>query len=52
MQVTNVTPNKLNLMFNVRNSTNTTKEDVEEFINKNLEGLKYDFRTTQGSFPL
>ena len=51
MEVTNVTPNELKLMFNVRNSTNTTRESVEEFINKNLEGLKYDFRTTQGSFP-
>ena len=51
MEVTNVTPNELKLMFNVRNSTNTTRESVEEFIHKNLEGLTYDFRTTQGSFP-
>ncbi|WP_428024882.1 succinyl-diaminopimelate desuccinylase [Arcobacter sp.] len=51
MEVTNVTPNELKLMFNVRNSTNTTRESVEEFIHKNLEGLEYDFRTTQGSFP-
>lgn len=51
MQVTNVTPNDLKIMFNVRNSTNTTKQSVEEFIQKNLEGLEYDFRTTQGSFP-
>ncbi len=51
MEVTNVTANELKLMFNVRNSTNTTKESVEEFIHKNLEGLTYDFRTTQGSFP-
>ena len=51
MEVTNITPNKLKLMFNVRNSTNTTRESVEEFINKNLEGFQYDFRTTQGSFP-
>ena len=51
MEVTNVTPNELKIMFNVRNSTNTTKEDVENFINQNLKGLDYDFRTTQGSFP-
>ena len=38
-------------MFNVRNSTNTTRESVESFINENLKGLEYDFRTTQGSFP-
>lgn len=51
MQVTNVTPNDLKLMFNVRNSTNTKKEDVENFIHEQLKGLEYDFRTTQGSFP-
>ena len=51
MEVTNVTPNELKIMFNVRNSTNTTRESVESFINENLKGLEYDFRTTQGSFP-
>ncbi len=51
MEVTNVTPNDLKLMFNVRNSTNTTKEDVENFINEKLQGFDYEFRTTQGSFP-
>ena len=51
MEVTNVTPNELKLMFNVRNSTNTTKQSVEAFINEKLKGLNYDFRTTQGSYP-
>lgn len=51
MEVTNVTPNELKIMFNVRNSTNTTKESVESFINENLKDLDYEFRTTQGSFP-
>lgn len=51
MQVTNVTPNDLKIMFNVRNSTNTTKEDVENFINENLKGLDYELTTKQGSFP-
>ena len=51
MEVTNVTPNELKIMFNVRNSTNTTKQSVESFINENLKGLDYEFRTTQGSFP-
>ena len=51
MEVTNVTPNELKLMFNVRNSTNTKREDVEVFIHEKLKGLEYDFRTTQGSFP-
>jgi succinyl-diaminopimelate desuccinylase len=51
MEVTNVTPSNLKIMFNVRNSTNTTREDVENFIHENLKGLEYEFRTTQGSFP-
>jgi succinyl-diaminopimelate desuccinylase len=51
MQVTNVTPNNLSLMFNVRNSTNTNANSVESFIHEKLKGLEYDFRTTQGSFP-
>ena len=51
MQVTNVTPNKLDLMFNVRNSTNTKKEDVESYIQKVFGHLNYTLRTTQGSYP-
>lgn len=51
MQVTNVTPNKLDLMFNVRNSTNTKKEDVEAYIEKVFGHLNYTLRTTQGSYP-
>ena len=51
MQVTNVTPNKLDLMFNVRNSTNTKKEDVELYIQKIFGHLNYALRTTQGSYP-
>lgn len=51
MQVTNVTPNKLDLMFNVRNSTNTKKEDVEAYIEKIFGHLNYTLRTTQGSYP-
>ncbi|WP_404317105.1 succinyl-diaminopimelate desuccinylase [Malaciobacter canalis] len=51
MQVTNVTPPNLKLMFNVRNSTNTKREDVEKFIHEKLKGLDYEFKTTQGSFP-
>ncbi|MGP1561665.1 MAG: succinyl-diaminopimelate desuccinylase [Helicobacteraceae bacterium] len=30
--VTNLTPGKLNLMFNVRNSPRTSKDDVEKFV--------------------
>jgi succinyl-diaminopimelate desuccinylase len=51
MQVTNVTPNELNMMFNVRNSTKTTKESIEKYINQNFVGLDYELRLEQSSFP-
>jgi len=51
MEVTNVTPNKLNIMFNVRNSTKTTQQDIQEFIDENLKELDYTFKMTQGSYP-
>ncbi len=51
MQVTNVTPDKLDIMFNVRNSTKTKSEDIEKFIDDNFKHLNYTLRTTQGSYP-
>jgi len=51
MQVTNVTPNDLKMMFNVRNTTLTTQKEVKEFVAKNLEGISYELRLTQGSYP-
>lgn len=51
MQVTNVTPDKLNLMFNVRNSTKTTQDDITHFIEKNFHNLPYSLKLTQGSYP-
>lgn len=51
MEVTNVTPDKLNLMFNVRNSTKTTKDDIESFINKSFNDLDFTLRLAQGSCP-
>ena len=51
MQVTNVTPNELKMMFNVRNTTLTTQKEVREFVEKNLSGLDYELRLTQGSYP-
>lgn len=51
MQVTNVTPNELNMMFNVRNNTKTTQKEVSAFVAKHLEGLDYELRLTQGSYP-
>jgi len=51
MEVTNVTPASLKLMFNVRNSTNTTQEDIRHHIAQHFEGLAYSLRLTQGSYP-
>ncbi len=51
MEVTNVTPNSLKIMFNVRNSTNTTEEDVRAHIEQTLAGLDFDLRLDQGSYP-
>ena len=51
MQVTNVTPNELNMMFNVRNNTKTDQESIKKFIAKNFEGLNYELKLTQGSYP-
>jgi len=51
MQVTNVTPGTLKMMFNVRNSTKTTQEEVRLHIDKCFDGLDYTLELTQGSYP-
>ena len=51
MQVTNVTPNELKLMFNVRNNTKTTQKEVRMFVEEHFKGLDYELRLTQGSYP-
>ena len=51
MQVTNVTPNELKMMFNVRNTTITTQKEVKMFVDKHLAGLDYKLKLTQGSYP-
>ena len=51
MEVTNVTPAKLKMMFNVRNSTKTSKQDVEDFVHKYFNEMNYSLKITQGSFP-
>jgi len=51
MEVTNVTPGSLKIMFNVRNSTKTTQETVRLHIDKCFEGLDYSLELTQGSYP-
>ena len=51
MEVTNVTPGSLKLMFNVRNSTKTTQEDIRLHIDKYFHDLDYSLELTQGSYP-
>ena len=51
MEVTNVTPNELKMMFNVRNNTLTNQESIEKFVSKHLEGIEYELKLTQGSYP-
>lgn len=51
MEVTNVTPNELKMMFNIRNNTKTTQSEVTAFVAKYFEGLEYELRLTQGSYP-
>ena len=51
MQVTNVTPNELKMMFNVRNTTITTQKEVRIFVDKWMQGLDYELKLTQGSYP-
>ena len=51
MEVTNVTPNELKMMFNVRNNTKTTQKEVRLFVEKHFHDLDYELHLTQGSYP-
>ncbi len=51
MQVTNVTPDKLEIMFNVRNNTKTEQKDIVAFFENLLHDIEYELRLTQGSYP-
>ncbi len=51
MEVTNVTPGVLKMMFNVRNSTKTTKDDIKNFIEKNFAGLDYELTLQVSAEP-
>lgn len=51
MEVTNVTPGKLKMMFNVRNSTKTSIGDVEDFVHHYFSGMKYDLTLSQSAKP-
>ena len=51
MEVTNVTPSNLKLMFNVRNSTKTKKSDIKGYIDSLFKGLDYELTLFQGAKP-
>jgi len=51
MEVTNVTPGKLKMMFNVRNSTKTTKEDIENFVHRYFKEMNYTLQLDQTAKP-
>ncbi len=51
MEVTNVTPSSLKIMFNVRNSTKTTQKEIKEYIEETFKGLYFSLKLTQGSYP-
>ena len=51
MEVTNVTPGELKMMFNVRNSTKTTPKSVEEFVRSAFEGLEYELDMRPSANP-
>ncbi len=50
MEVSNVTPADLKIMFNVRNNTQTDARRVQKFVEDLCYGLDYDLKLSQGSF--
>lgn len=51
MEVTNVTPGYLKMMFNVRNSTKTTKSDIEAYVKNVLGNVEYKLVLSQSAKP-
>ena len=51
LEVTNVTPNSLKIMFNIRNSTATTLKDVKDYVESVCVDLDFDLKITQSSNP-
>ena len=51
MEVTNVTPNELKMMFNVRNNTLTSKKKIKKFIHKYFKDMNYSLKLTQSAKP-
>ncbi len=51
MEVTNVTPSRLKMMFNVRNSTKTDKDDVIAFVERYFKDMDYTIQLNQSAKP-
>ncbi len=51
MEVTNVTPGELKMMFNVRNNTHTDKEKIKNFIHKYFKDMNYTLELNQSAKP-
>lgn len=51
IQVTNVTPNSLEMMFNVRNSTKTTTKEIETFVHEYFKEMDYTLTLDQSAHP-
>ncbi|WP_345974699.1 succinyl-diaminopimelate desuccinylase [Sulfurimonas sp. HSL3-7] len=51
MEVTNVTPGKLKMMFNVRNSTKTDQKAIEDFVHKYFSEMNYTLKLDQSAYP-
>ena len=51
MEVCNVTPADVKIMFNVRNSNLTSAANVEDYLRETLSGLDYDLTLKQSSKP-
>lgn len=51
IEAVNVTPNSLKILFNVRNNTKTTKQDIQKYISSVLEGVEHELTLKQSSHP-
>lgn len=51
MEVVNVTPSELKIMFNVRNSTLSNTSDLKNYLQKVLDGLPYTLELKESSKP-
>lgn len=50
-EVTNLTPDSLKLMFNVRNSTKTSVKNIKTYIDEVFHSLNYEFKIDESAKP-